>query len=202
VVDEATILRDIQLMKGANLNAVRNSHYPAQERWYELTSEHGLYVVDEANIESHGYGYDPDETLGNKPHWMPHHLDRTRRMVERTKNFPSVTIWSLGNEAGDGVNLGATYSWIKSRDSSRPVQYETEGDIEDVGERHSDFHSSMYWRYWDLEEYAQTHDDRPFVLIEYAHSMGNSTGNLIDYWDVINRYDILAGGFICPPTGR
>jgi beta-galactosidase len=196
VVDEATILRDIQLMKGANLNAVRNSHYPAQERWYELTSEHGLYVVDEANIESHGYGYDPDETLGNKPHWMSHHLDRTRRMVERTKNFPSVTIWSLGNEAGDGVNLGATYSWIKSRDSSRPVQYETEGDIEDVGERHSDFHSSMYWRYWDLEEYAQTHDDRPFVLIEYAHSMGNSTGNLIDYWDVINRYDILAGGFI------
>jgi beta-galactosidase len=196
VVDETTMLRDIQLMKAANLNAVRNSHYPQQERWYELTSEHGLYVVDEANIESHGYGYDHDKTLGNKPHWMPHHLDRTERMLERSKNFPSVVIWSLGNEAGDGVNLGATYNWIKSRDLSRPVQYETEGNIEEVGERHSDFHSSMYWRHWDLEQYAQTHNDRPFILIEYAHSMGNSTGNLADYWEVINKHDILAGGFI------
>jgi beta-galactosidase len=196
VVDEATMLEDIRLMKAANLNAVRNSHYPQPERWYELTSEHGLYMIDEANIESHGYGYDHDKTLGNKPHWKLHHLDRTQRMLERSKNFPSVVIWSLGNEAGDGVNLGATYDWIKSRDLSRPVQYETEGDIEQVGERHSDFHSSMYWRYWDLEKYAQENNDRPFVLIEYAHSMGNSTGNLSDYWDVINRYDILAGGFI------
>jgi beta-galactosidase len=196
VVDEATMLEDIRLMKAANLNAVRNSHYPQPERWYELVSEHGLYMVDEANIESHGYGYDHDKTLGNKPHWKPHHLDRTERMLERSKNFPAVVIWSLGNEAGDGVNLGATYHWIKSRDRSRPVQYETEGDIEQVGERHSDFHSSMYWRYWDLEKYAQTNNDRPFVLIEYAHSMGNSTGNLSDYWDVINRYDILSGGFI------
>jgi beta-galactosidase len=196
VVDEETMLTDIRLMHGANLNAVRNSHYPQPERWYELTSEHGLYMVDEANIESHGYGYDHDKTLGNKPHWKEHHLDRTIRMLERSKNFPSVIIWSLGNEAGDGVNLGATYEWIKSRDTSRPIQYETEGDIEEVGERHSDFHSSMYWRYWDMEEYAQTHNDRPFVLIEYSHSMGNSTGNLQEYWDVINRYDIMAGGFI------
>ncbi len=178
------------------MNAVRNSHYPHQERWYELTSEHGLYVVDEANIESHGYGYDHDKTLGNKPHWKPHHLDRTQRMLERAKNFPAVVIWSLGNEAGDGVNLGATYHWIKSRDLSRPVQYETEGNIEEVGERHSDFHSSMYWRHWDLEQYAQTHNDRPFVLIEYSHAMGNSSGNLRNYWDVINKHDILAGGFI------
>jgi len=196
VVDEETMLTDIRLMQGANLNAVRNSHYPQPERWYELTSEYGLYMVDEANIESHGYGYDHDKTLGNKPHWMPHHLDRTQRMLERSKNFPSVVIWSLGNEAGDGVNLGATYDWIKSRDLSRPVQYETEGNIQEVGERHSDFYSSMYWRYWDLEQYAQTHNDRPFILIEYSHSMGNSTGNLSDYWDVINKYDILAGGFI------
>jgi beta-galactosidase len=196
VIDEATMVEDIRLMKAANLNAVRTSHYPFPERFYELTSKHGLYVVDEANIESHGYGYDHDKTLGNMPHWKEHHLDRTRRVVERDKNFPSVTIWSLGNEAGDGVNLGATYRWIKSRDLSRPVQYETEGNIEEVGERHSDFHSSMYWRYWDMEAYAQTHNDRPFVLIEYAHSMGNSTGNLKEYWDVIDRYDILAGGFI------
>ena len=196
VVDEETMLKDIHLMKGANLNSVRNSHYPQPERWYELTSEYGLYMVDEANIESHGYGYDHDKTLGNKPHWKSHHVDRTQRMLERAKNYPSVVIWSLGNEAGDGVNLGATYDWIKSRDLSRPVQYETEGNIEEVGERHSDFHSSMYWRHWDLEKYAQTHNDRPFVLIEYAHSMGNSTGNLSDYWDVINKHEILAGGFI------
>ena len=196
VVDEETMLEDIRLMKAANLNAVRNSHYPQPERWYELTSEYGLYMVDEANIESHGYGYDHDKTLGNKPHWKQHHLDRTQRMLERSKNYPSVVIWSLGNEAGDGVNLGATYHWIKSRDLSRPVQYETEGNIEEVGERHSDFHSSMYWRHWDLEQYAQTHNDRPFVLIEYAHSMGNSTGNMQQYWDVINKHDILAGGFI------
>ncbi len=196
VIDEETMLRDIRLMKAANINAVRTSHYPFPERWYELTDEHGLYVIDEANIESHGYGYEHDETLGNEPHWMPHHLDRTVRMVERDKNHPSIVIWSLGNEAGDGVNLGATYHWIKSRDPSRPVQYETEGDLEEVGERHSDFHSSMYWRYWDLEAYAQTHDDRPFLLIEYAHSMGNSTGNLAEYWEVIGAHDILVGGFI------
>ncbi len=196
VVDEETMLEDIRLMKAANLNAVRNSHYPQPQRWYELTSEYGLYMVDEANIESHGYGYDHDKTLGNKPHWKQHHLDRTQRMLERSKNYPSVVIWSLGNEAGDGVNLGATYNWIKSRDLSRPVQYETEGDLNVVGERHSDFHSSMYWRYWDLEKYAQTQNDRPFILIEYAHSMGNSTGNLAEYWDVIDKYDVLAGGFI------
>ena len=196
VVDEATMLTDIRLMKAANLNAVRNSHYPQPERWYELVSEHGLYMIDEANIESHGYGYDHDKTLGNKPHWMAHHLDRTKRMLERAKNYPAVVIWSLGNEAGDGVNLGATYDWIKSRDLSRPVQYETEGNIEEVGERHSDFHSSMYWRHWDLEKYSEEPNDRPFVLIEYSHAMGNSSGNLPEYWEVINRYDNQAGGFI------
>lgn len=196
VVDEETMLTDIRLMKAANLNAVRNSHYPQPERWYELVSEHGLYMIDEANIESHGYGYDHDKTLGNKPHWMAHHLDRTQRMLERAKNYPAVVIWSLGNEAGDGVNLGATYNWIKSRDLSRPVQYETEGNIEEVGERHSDFHSSMYWRHWDLEKYSEGPNDRPFVLIEYSHAMGNSSGNLQEYWDVINRYDNQAGGFI------
>ncbi len=196
VIDEETMRLDIQLMKAANMNAVRNSHYPHQIDWYELTSQYGLYVVDEANIESHGFGYDPDQTLGNKPAWKPHHLDRVKRMVERSKNFPSVIIWSLGNEAGDGVNIGAAYHWLKARDRSRPIQYETEGDIEVVGERHSDFHSSMYWRYWDLEAYAQTPNDRPFILIEYAHSMGNSSGNLKEYWDVINKHETLSGGFI------
>ena len=196
VIDEATMLRDIELMKAANINAVRNSHYPFPARWYELTSEHGLYVVDEANIESHGYGYDHDKTLANKPHWLAHHLDRTRRMVERAKNYPSVVIWSLGNEAGDGVNMDATYHWIKQRDASRPVQYETEGRLDQVGRRHSDFHSSMYWGHRQVEQYARSGEDRPFLLVEYAHSMGNSTGNLSDYWNVINRYDNVTGAFI------
>jgi beta-galactosidase len=196
VLDEATMIEDIRLMKAANLNAVRTSHYPFPDRFYELTDEYGLYVVDEANIESHGYGYDHDKTLGNKQHWMPHHMDRTQRMFERDKNFPSVVIWSLGNEAGDGINLGATYRWLKDNDNSRPVQYETEGDIREVGERHSDFHSSMYWRKWDLEKYAEEHGDRPFLLIEYSHAMGNSNGNIADYWDVINAHDTITGAFI------
>ena len=196
VVDEMTMMKDISLMKQANMNAVRNSHYPHQDAWYELVSRHGLYMIDEANIESHGYGYEHNETLGNKPHWEKHHLDRTQRMYERSKNFPAVVIWSLGNEAGDGSNLGATYRWLKARDKSRPIQYETEGDIADVGERHSDFHSSMYWRYWDLERYAQTANDRPFLLIEYSHAMGNSSGNLREYWDVIEKFDSLSGAFI------
>lgn len=196
VLDEATMRKDITLMKMSNMNAVRTSHYPFPERFYELTDELGLYVVDEANIESHGYGYDHDKTLGNKPHWMPHHLDRTQRMWHRDKNHPSIVIWSLGNEAGDGVNLGATYKWLKEQDSSRPVQYETEGDIKIVGEHHSDFHSSMYWRQWDLEQYAEEHGDRPFLLIEYSHAMGNSNGNLADYWRVIDAHDNLTGGFI------
>jgi len=195
-IDEATMLTDIRMMKAANLNAVRTSHYPFQERWYELTDEYGFYVVDEANIESHGVGFEHDTTLGNKTEWMPLHLDRTRRMVERDKNSPSIVIWSLGNEAGDGVNFGATYRWIKSRDSSRPVQYEGEGKLKEVGERHSDFESHMYWRYWQLEEYSQTQNNRPLLLIEYAHSMGNSTGNLKEYWDVIRKHDIVAGAFI------
>ena len=196
VLDEETMIKDIALMKQANMNAVRTSHYPFPERFYELTDQYGLYVVDEANIESHGYGYDHDKTLGNKPHWMSHHLDRTQRMWQRDKNFASIVIWSLGNEAGDGVNLGATYKWLTSVDSTKPVQYETEGNIDEVGERHSDFHSSMYWRKWDLEKYTEEHGDRPYLLIEYSHAMGNSNGNIADYWDVINSSDNLTGGFI------
>jgi beta-galactosidase len=196
VIDEETMLTDIRLMQAANLNAVRNSHYPHPERWYELVSEHGLYMMDEANIESHGYGYGHEETLGDKPHWMAHHLDRTQRMLERSKNFPAVVIWSLGNEAGDGMNLQAGQDWIKTRDLSRPTQYITDYAAVQLNEQRADFVSSMYYRYWDLEKFAQTRTDRPFVLTEYAHSMGNSTGNLAEYWEVINRYDNLAGGFI------
>lgn len=196
VVDAETLRQDLIMMKAANMNAVRTSHYPFPEVFYALADELGLYVVDEANIESHGFGYAPKHTLANKPEWQAHHLDRVQRMYERDKNFTSVVIWSIGNEAGDGVNMGAAYDWLKAVDDTRPVQYETEGDPAWVGKRHSDFMSRMYWHYWQLEEHAQTHGDRPFLLIEYAHAMGNSTGNLKEYWDVINAHANLAGGFI------
>ena len=116
VISEETMLKDISLMKQNNINTVRTSHYPNDPKWYELCDRYGLYIIDEANIESHGMGYEPDRTLGNNPVFRLSHLDRTQRMVERDKNHPCVILWSLGNEAGDGVNFDATYDWIKSRD--------------------------------------------------------------------------------------
>jgi beta-galactosidase len=191
VVSEEYMRKDIQLMKKFNINAVRTSHYPNVPRWYDLCDQYGLYVVDEANIESHGMGYRPDRTLGNNPDWKLAHLERTIRMVERDKNHPSVIIWSLGNEAGDGVNFGATYNWIKERDPSRPVQYERaeEGP-------HTDIVCPMYRQIHHLKEYAGRKQARPYILCEYAHAMGNSVGNLQDYWDVIEAYYQLQGGFI------
>jgi beta-galactosidase len=191
VVSEEYMLRDIELMKQHNINAVRTSHYPNVPRWYELADEYGLYIVDEANIESHGMGYDPQVTLGNDPVWQAAHLERTRRMVERDKNHPSVIIWSLGNEGGDGVNFEATSAWIHQRDPSRPVQYERAGR-----RPHTDIYAPMYARIPHLLEYAAEPRDRPLILCEYAHAMGNSVGNLQDYWDVIDAHPQLQGGFI------
>ncbi len=190
-VTEESMLRDIRLMKRFNINAVRTSHYPNAPRWYELCDEHGLYVIDEANIESHGMGYDPDVTLGNDPDWGAAHLDRIERMVERDKNHPSVIIWSLGNEAGDGVNFEAAYDWIKQRDPGRPVQYE-QAELKS----HTDIFCPMYARIHILSDYASQPRERPLILCEYAHAMGNSVGNLRDYWDVIWAEDQLQGGFI------
>ena len=190
-VTEEQMLEDIGLMKRFNINAVRTSHYPNTPRWYELTDQYGLYVVDEANIESHGMGYHPDTTLGNDPAWLEAHLDRTRRMVERDKNHPSVIVWSLGNEAGDGSNFEATSAWIHQRDPSRPVQYERAGR-----RPHTDIYVPMYARIPFLEEYASEERDRPLIMCEYAHAMGNSVGNLQDYWDVIESSRQLQGGFI------
>ena len=190
-VNEASMRRDIELMKQNHINAVRTSHYPNDPRWYELCNEYGLYLVDEANIESHGMGYDPGKALANRPEWREAFLDRTRRMVERDKNQPSVIIWSLGNESGKGVNFQATYNWIKERDPSRPVQ------SEDAGlEPYTDIYCPMYARIGKLTEYARIQQKRPLILCEYAHAMGNSVGNLQDYWDVINAYEQLQGGFI------
>jgi beta-galactosidase len=197
VVDKATILRDISLMKSSNINAVRTSHYPQQEFWYEMCDKYGLYVIDEADIESHGIGYSKDVTLADKPEWAAAHLDRIQRMVERDKNHPSVIIWSMGNEAGDGHNFLKGYRWIKGRDLTRPVQYERAEKSTNAPERHTDIWCPMYPKIEEIESYAKDdRNDRPLIMCEYAHAMGNSTGNLQDYWDVIEKYGKLQGGFI------
>jgi len=197
VVDEATILKDIRVMKSNNINAVRTSHYPQQELWYDMCDKYGLYLIDEANIESHGIGYSKDITLADKPEWAAAHLDRMKNMVERDKNHPSVIIWSLGNEAGDGHNFLANYKWTKSRDNTRPVQYERAEQSTNTTERHTDIFCPMYARIEQIEAYAKDEkNDRPLILCEYAHAMGNSTGNLQDYWDVIERYPKLQGAFV------
>ena len=171
VVDEATMIEDIRLMKQLNINAVRAAHYPNVPRWYELTDQYGLYVVDEANIESHGMGFEPGVTLAGRPDWREAHLDRTRRMVERDKNHASIIIWSLGNEAGDGDSFDVTSSWIRARDPSRPILYEPSEERDNI-----DIISPMYVRPYWLERYALSGADKPFLLVEYAHAMGNSVG--------------------------
>ncbi len=189
-VSEESMLQDIRLMKQFNVNAVRTCHYPNDPRWYELCDQFGLYLVDEANIESHGMGYG-DRSLAKQPEWGAAHLDRTIRMVERDKNHPSVIIWSLGNEAGDGINFEATYAWIKGRDASRPVQYERA-----EMKSHTDIVCPMYAELEIMEAYALKKRDRPMIQCEYTHAMGNSNGNLQDYWDLIEKYPQLQGAFV------
>lgn len=190
-ITKESMLQDVLLMKRFNLNAVRTSHYPDHPYWYDLCDEYGLYLIDEANIESHGMGYHPDITLGNDPDWREAHLDRIIRMVERDKNHPSVIIWSLGNEAGDGVNFVAASDWIHQFDPSRPVHYERA-----IRRSHVDIVSPMYMRIEGLKKYASQPQERPLILCEYAHAMGNSVGNLQEYWDVIEKEPQLQGGFI------
>ncbi len=196
VVSEETMLRDVRLMKQLNINAVRAAHYPNVPRWYELTDEHGLYVVDEANIESHGMGFEPGTTLAGRSEWLAAHMDRTRRMVERDKNHASVIAWSLGNEAGDGPNFDSTAAWIRARDPGRPILYEPSGERDNV-----DIVSPMYVRPYWLRRYASSGPNggppkKPFVLVEYAHAMGNSVGGLADYWRLIDAHPSLQGGFV------
>jgi beta-galactosidase len=197
VIDEATVLKDIRVMKSFNINAVRTSHYPQQELWYQMCDKYGLYLIDEADVESHGIGYNKDVTLADKPEWEAAHLDRMKRMVERDKNHPSIIIWSMGNEAGDGHTFVKGYKWIKERDNTRPVQYERAEKNTNTTERHTDIWCPMYAGIEYLERYAQDKkSDRPLIMCEYAHAMGNSTGNLQDYWDVIEKYPILQGAFV------
>ena len=191
VVSEESMIEDIRLMKQLNINAVRAAHYPNVPRWYELTDQYGLYVVDEANIESHGMGFEPGVTLAGRPDWLAAHMDRTVRMVERDKNHASIIIWSLGNEAGDGANFDSTAAWIRARDPSRPILYEPSEERDNI-----DIVAPMYVRPYWLERYARSNADKPFLLVEYAHAMGNSVGNLADYWAVIDAHPQLQGGFI------
>jgi beta-galactosidase len=187
------MVKDIQLLKQNNINAVRSSHYPDHPDWLDLCDRHGLYLIDEANIESHGMGYKPERTLGNNPMWKEAHLDRGISMVERDKNHASVIIWSMGNEGGDGVNFEALSQWIHQRDTSRPVHYERA-----LERKHVDIVSPMYARIPKIIEYAKKAEKqkRPLILCEYAHAMGNSVGNLKEYWDAIEKYKYLQGGFI------
>ncbi len=185
-MSEERMIEDIKLMKQHNINAVRTSHYPNDPRFYELANEYGLYVVDEANLETHGArSYIP----ASDEQWLPASLDRMKSMVERDKNHPSVLIWSLGNEAGQGNTFKEMHEWTKERDPSRLTQYE--GDS-----RWTDIDSTMYHSPDWLEEYGQSGSSKPHLEIEYAHGMGNSIGNLFLYWDVFEKYENLQGGFI------
>lgn len=190
-VSKELMEQDIRLMKQNNINLVRCSHYVNDPYWYQLCDKYGLYVIDEANIESHGMGYGK-ESLAKDSTWLTAHMDRTRRMYERSKNHPSIIIWSLGNEAGNGTNFEHTYRWLKQKDATRPLQYERSGE-----NFNTDIYCPMYTSLNHMEAYAKRTDTtRPYILCEYLHAMGNSCGGMKDYWDLIEREPVLQGGSI------
>ncbi|MFK7811768.1 MAG: glycoside hydrolase family 2 TIM barrel-domain containing protein [Maribacter sp.] len=191
VVSKTSMEKDIKLMKQNNINAVRSSHYPNDPYWLELCDTYGLYVVDEANIESHPLANDEKTQIGNEMSWLPAHMKRTKRMFFRDRNHPSIYSWSLGNEAGHGEIFKTTYNWLKEQDSTRIVQYEPAEK-----EGYTDVFCPMYPKFESLIEHGKSDSDKPAIIIEYAHAMGNSVGNLQDYWDVIEKYPNLQGGYI------
>lgn len=191
VVSRESMERDIRLMKQNHINAVRSSHYPNHPYWYDLCDKYGLYVIDEANIESHPLANDSATQLGNEISWLPAHQDRVERMFYRDRNHPSILIWSLGNEAGEGEIFRSLYRWLKGVDHTRPVQYEPAA-MDD----YTDIFCPMYPRPESLVKYAEDHPPKPGIMIEYAHAMGNSVGNLQDTWDIIDKYPALQGGYI------
>ncbi|MGL5682069.1 MAG: glycoside hydrolase family 2 TIM barrel-domain containing protein [Marinifilaceae bacterium] len=190
VVSRERMVEDIRIMKENNLNAVRTSHYPNDPEWYNLCDEYGIYVVCEANLESHGMGYG-DKTLAKVKNFEKAHVERNERMVQAFKNHPSIIFWSLGNEAGDGPNFVTAYNAIKAIDTTRPVQYERAGRA-----AHTDIYCPMYMGLDGMENYAKSNDMRPLIQCEYAHAMGNSQGGFKEYWDLIRKYPKLQGGFI------
>ncbi len=182
--------QDIRIMKQLHINAVRTSHYPDDPRWYELCDSAGLYVVAEANLESHGMGYG-DRTLAKRDDYRQMHLERNQGNVLTLRNHPCIIVWSMGNEAGYGPNFEAVYDWIKSVDTSRPVQYEQAGQ----GGK-TDIFCPMYYYYRDCEQYSKGDNPRPLIQCEYAHAMGNSMGGFKEYWDLVRQYPKYQGGFI------
>ncbi len=197
-VDRQTMLDDISMMKKNNINAVRTSHYPQTPLWYDLCDQYGIFVVDEANIESHALGYpwqsyfDEETNPSYNPKWTDAMLDRHISLVERDKNHPSVITWSLGNESADGPHFVNGYNWIKGRDNTRPVQYEQAGL-----KAHTDIYCPMYPSIKHMKDYANKADaDRPYIMCEYAHAMGNSSGNFQEYFDIIRSSKHMQGGFI------
>lgn len=189
-IDRASMIRDIQLLKENNFNAVRTCHYPNMPMWYDLCDEYGIMLWDEANIESHGMGY-KSECLAKQPEWVDAHLDRIQRMVGRDKNHASVVVWSMGNEAGDGVAFAACYNWIKANDPTRPVHYErSEKDV------NTDIVGHMYMPSDKIRNYIQKDSSKPFIICEYMHAMGNSNGGADAYWDLFHEDNVAQGGFV------
>jgi beta-galactosidase len=198
VPNEALMLKDIKLMKQHNINTVRASHYPNDPRWYELCDEYGLYVVNEANIESHAMGacwqgpWDTSKHVAYRPEWEAAHWDRIKRMYERDKNVTSVIVWSLGNECGNGKVFKDAYKWLKQTDPSRPIMFEQAGE-----EENTDIVAPMYPRIWQMKKYAtDASQKRPYIMCEYSHAMGNSSGNFKQYWDIIRSSKNMQGGCI------
>lgn len=191
VVDRNVMMRNLQLMKELNINAVRTSHYPQPPLWYKLCDKYGIYLVDEANLESHGLGYGPDN-VSNFPEWKNAHTDRIIRAVERDKNHASVIFWSLGNEASNGKAFFDMYDWAKARDNSRPVQYEQAYQKD----RNTDIICHMYPSWENMKRDAAKDLGRPYIMCEYAHAMGNSMGNFQEYWTLMRSSKNMQGGFI------
>lgn len=190
VVSEEDMIKDIMIMKRLNMNAVRTCHYPNDPRWYNLCNRYGLYVIDEANVESHGMGY-KDKTLAKDPQFEHAHLERNRRMLRRDFNHPSIITWSLGNESGNGQNFVKAYQMMKTLDPSRPVQYERAEH-----ESNTDVFCPMYLDYEKSEEYVANNPPKPLIQCEFAHAMGNSMGGFKEYMDLIRKYPAYQGGYI------
>lgn len=191
VVSKERMIQDIQIMKKFNINAVRTCHYPDDNFWYDLCDKYGIYVVAEANIESHGMGYD-EQTLAKNPSYKKAHMERNQRNVQRNFNHPSIIFWSLGNEAGYGPNFEAAYDWVKNEDPSRAVQYEQAGK-----DGKTDIFCPMYRSYDDCAKYCENDAyTKPLIQCEYAHAMGNSEGGFKEYMDLVRKYPKYQGGFI------
>lgn len=190
VVSLERMIQDIKIMKQLNINAVRTSHYPCDPRWYDLCDEYGIYITAEANLESHGMGYE-EKSLAKFPEYIVPHIERNEGNVKPLINHPSVIVWSLGNECGYGVNFEKAYDWVKACDTTRPAQYERGGY-----DSKTDIHCPMYIGYEESESYCKSNGTKPYIQCEYAHAMGNSEGGFKEYWDLIRKYPKYQGGYI------